>query len=458
MLHGHALAGNSDGSFTLEARERMAMTETTDVDLDVLRAEARRWFEDNWDPEQTVGEWWERLAESGWGFPTWSPEWFGKGLTSRQAAVVAEERRKVGAFGPPSGIGVMMAGPTIVAHATDEQKKRFLPNMVTGKEIWCQLFSEPGSGSDLASLQTKAVRDGDEWIVNGQKVWTSGAQFSRWGILIARTNPDVPKHKGITYFVIDMHQPGVEVRPLKEMTGGATFNEVFFTDARVPHENVIGAVNEGWAVAVTTLAHERNSLGAGGMGGFGGGGGEVIGVTDLAARVGDVGKASGGGGEMAGMAAAFGGGGAQLITMLPQLFGKANDRVVRDELMKIYSLMEIARFTSMRSQAAAAAGKAPGPEVSTGKLMASNLVRAIRDTGLAIEGPAGMLMGDDAPLGGMLQYLALFSPAVSIAGGTDQVQRNIIGERVLGLPPEPRPDKEVPFRELKVGTQKSSGA
>ncbi len=430
----------------------MAKTDA-DVDTDALRAEARRWFQENWDPDLTVGEWWERLAESGWGFPTWSPEWYGKGLTSRQASVVAEERRALGAFGPPSGIGPMMAGPTLINHATDEQKKRFLPDMVSGKAIWCQLFSEPGSGSDLASLQTKAVRDGDEWIVNGQKVWTSGAQFAKWGILIARTNPDVPKHKGITYFVIDIDQPGIEVRPLKEMTGGATFNEVFFTDARVPHANVIGEVNEGWAVAVTTLAHERNSLGAGGS--FGGG--EVIGMTDLSARVGDLAK-GGGGGEMAGMAAAFGGGGSQLITMLPQMFGKAGDPVVRQELMKIYSLMEIARFTGLRSQAAAAAGKAPGPEVSTGKLMASNLVRALRDTGLAVEGAGGMLMGKDAPLGGMLQFLALFSPAISIAGGTDQVQRNIIGERVLGLPPEPRLDKDVPFRELKVGTQKSSDA
>jgi alkylation response protein AidB-like acyl-CoA dehydrogenase len=419
-----------------------------------LRAEAARWFEEHWDPDLTVGEWWERLAESGWGFPTWDRHWYGKGLTSREAAVVGEERRRVGAFGPPSGIGVMMAGPTIVAHATDDQKKRFLPDMVSGKEIWCQLFSEPGSGSDLASLQTKAVRDGDEWIVNGQKVWTSGAQFSRWGILIARTDPDAPKHKGITYFVIDMHQPGIEVRPLKEMTGGATFNEVFFNDARVPHENVIGEVNAGWGVAVTTLAHERNSLGASGMGGFGGGGGgEMIGVTDLDRKVGDVAK-GGGGGEMAGMAAAFGGGGAQLIKMLPQLFGKSGDAIVRQELMKVYSLMEISRFTGLRAQAAAAVGRTPGPEVSTGKLMASNIVRLLRDTGLAIEGPAGMLMGPDAPLGGMIQFLALFSPAIAIAGGTDQVQRNIIGERVLGLPAEPRTDKEVPFRELKVGTQR----
>jgi len=420
-------------------------------EADAVRREARAWFEENWDPDLSLGEWWERLGESGWGFPTWSPDWYGRGLSSRMAAVVGEERKRAGAFGPPSGIGVMMAGPTIVAHGTDEQRKRFLPNMVSGKEVWCQLFSEPGSGSDLASLQTRAVRDGDEWVVNGQKVWTSGAQFSKWGILIARTDPDVPKHKGITYFVIDMDQPGIEVRPLKEMTGGATFNEVFFTDARVPDANVLGEVGEGWGVAVTTLAHERNSLGAGGMGGMGGG--EIIGRPDLTRRVGDLLKANSGGGEMAGMAAAFGAGGGSMIKMLPQLFAKGGDPVVRQDIARIYTLLEIARFTGLRAQAAAARGERPGPEVSTGKLMASTIVRTLRDVGLRIEGPHGMLHGDDAPLGGMLQFLALFSPAVSIAGGTDEVQRNIIGERVLGLPSEARPDKELPFRELKVGTQ-----
>jgi alkylation response protein AidB-like acyl-CoA dehydrogenase len=429
----------------------MSDTEHESPEAAEVRAEARAWFTHSWDPDLTLGDWWERLAESGWGFPTWSPDWYGRGLSSQLAAVVAEERKAAGVYGPPSGIGVMMAGPTIVSHGTDEQRKRFLPSMVSGREVWCQLFSEPGSGSDLASLQTRAERDGDEWVVNGQKVWTSGAQFSKWGILIARTNPDVPKHKGITYFLIDIDQPGVEVRPLKEMTGGATFNEVFLTDARVPDANVLGGVGEGWGVAVTTLAHERSSLGAGSMGGMGGG--EIIGRPDLSRRVGDLVSASGGGGEMAGMAAAFGGGGGSLIKMLPQLFGKGDDPVVRQDVARIYTLLEIARFTGLRSQAAAARGDRPGPEVSTGKLMASTIVRTLRDVGLRIEGPHGMLHGEDAPMGGMLQFLALFSPAVAIAGGTDEVQHNIIGERVLGLPSEPRPDKELPFRELKVGTQ-----
>ncbi len=421
-------------------------------DAESVRAEAKAWFEENWNPELSLRDWWERLAESGWGYPTWPTEWYGKGLSSQLAAVVGEVRREVGAYGPPSGIGVMMAGPTIVVHGTDEQKKRFLPDMVSGKEIWCQFFSEPGAGSDLAGLQTRAVRDGDQWVVNGQKVWTSGAQFSKWGILIARTNPDVPKHGGITYFVIDVEQDGVDVRPLKEMTGEAMFNEVFFSDAIVPHENVIGDVDEGWGVAVTTLAYERNSLGAGGMSGMGSG--AVIGRTDLSSRVGDVANQSGGG-MMGGMAAAFGGGGASMLKMLPQMFGKGDDPVVRQEIASLYTLLEISRFTGLRAQAAAARGERPGPEVSTGKLMASQIVKKMRDTILRIEGAQGMLHGDDAPLGGMAQYLALFSPAISIAGGSDEVQHNIIGERVLGLPGDVRVDKELPFKDLKVGTQRA---
>ena len=413
-----------------------------------IRDEADRWFQEHWDPDLTLGAWWERLAESGWGFPTWPEQWFGKGFTSQQAKDVQAARAAAGAVGAPSGIGVMMAGPAIIDHGTEEQCERFLPKMVNGQEIWCQLFSEPGAGSDLAGLQCRAEQDGDEWIVNGQKVWTSGAQYSKWGILIARTRVDVPKHEGITYFVIDMDQPGIEVRPLKEMTGGATFNEVFLSDARVPHDNVIGDVHRGWGVAVTTLAHERNSLGASGMAGAAGG--AIIGRNDLSRRAG---APAGGGGEMAGMAAAFGGGG-DLVKTLPAAVGRSDDPILIDKVMRIYTLMEIARFTSLRVQAAAAAGRGPGPEVSTGKLLASNLVAHLRDVGLEALGAHGQLMGDEDPLGGLLQQLALFSPAISIAGGSDQIQRNIIGERVLGLPGEPRVDKDVPFSDLAVGTQR----
>ena len=427
------------------------MTDTIkSTDLVAVRGEARSWFEASWSTDLTLREWWSRLGSSGFGFPTWPAHAYGRGLDAEGGRVIAEERARVGAYGAPSGIGPMMAGPTIATHGTPDQIERFLPNLVGGVEIWCQLFSEPGAGSDLAGITTRAERDGDEWIVNGQKVWTSGAQHSRWGILIARTNPEAVKHEGITYFVIDLHQPGVEVRPLREMTGGATFNEVFLTDARVPHANLLGDVDRGWAVALTTLSHERANLGAGAMGGMAGGAmlgieiggsGGGRGGPDLDARVGDLtGAAVAGGLDMtSGMA---------MLRMLPAMFGRQSDAVVRQEFARVHTLVEIARYTGLRAKAAAERGHRSGPEASTGKLAASHLMRTIRDAMLRLEGPAGTLVGDDAPLNGMAQWMALFSPAISIAGGTDEVQRNIIGERVLGLPPEPRPDKDVPFRML----------
>jgi alkylation response protein AidB-like acyl-CoA dehydrogenase len=428
------------------------------VTVEEIESEARAWFEANWDPEITLGEWWARLGESGWGFPTWPKHAFGKGLDGEAARIVSAERTRVGAPGPPSGIGPMMAGPTVAEHGNEEQIARLLPNLVSGKEIWCQLFSEPGSGSDLASIQTRAERDGDEWIVNGQKVWTSGAQFSRWGILIARTNVDVPKHEGITYFVLDLHQPGVEVRPLREMTGGATFNEVFFSDARVPDENRIGEVDHGWSVAVTTLSHERKNLGTGGVGGMMGGGSPMLGISigdgepasgpDLSKRAGD----AGGGGMDLGLGSMGDMGG--MFKMIPMMFNKQRDPHVRQDIARLYTLMEISRYTGLRSKAAAERGDAPGPEQSTGKLFISNMMRTMRDFMLGLMGAQGMLSGKDAPMNGMFTWIALFSPAISIAGGTDEIQRNIIGERVLGLPPEPRPDKEAAFRDLLVGTQR----
>jgi alkylation response protein AidB-like acyl-CoA dehydrogenase len=425
-------------------------TGPSDPGTEQVRAEARAWFEASWDPDLTLDEWWDRYGRSGWAFPGWPERGFGKGLDKDAVAAVHEERDRIGAYPAPSGIGPMMAGPTIAEHATDDQIARFLPGLVTGEHIWCQLFSEPGSGSDLASIQARAIRDGDEWLVTGQKVWTSGAQHSRYGILIARTNPDLPKHEGITYFVIDLEQPGVEVRPLKEMTGGATFNEVFLSEARIPDADRIGDVDRGWAVAVTTLSHERKSLGGSGMGAMGG---AMLGIgiggesgpprPDGSARVGDLG--AGGGPGMA-----FGG---DMFKMLPALFGRQHDAIVRQDLARLYTQMEISRYTALRSKAAAERGQAPGPEQSTGKLAMSHMLRSMRELLLGLQGPAGQLAGDDAPMGGMAQWMALFSPAISIAGGTDEIQRNIIGERVLGLPPEPRADKAVAFRDLLVGTQ-----
>src|SRR5688572_9483614 len=224
---------------------------------DDARAEVRAWLEANWDPDRSLLEWRSLLADSGWGVPTWPSQWYGRDLPPVLADTVSREFERIGAVGTPAGSGVGLAAPTILEHGSDDLKARLLRPIVTGEHTWCQLFSEPGSGSDLAGLTTKAELDGDEWVVTGQKVWNTSAHHAQLGMLLARTDWDVPKHRGITYFAIEMEQPGVEVRGLRQMNGHASFNEVFFDEARVPAANVIGEVGNGWAVALATLAHER---------------------------------------------------------------------------------------------------------------------------------------------------------------------------------------------------------
>src|SRR3954471_6111683 len=242
-----------------------------------FRAEVRAWLEANAPTSAAPGygdrrhlehakAWQAVLADNGWACITWPVEYGGRGGTGTEAAIFADEQSALGINVGSFAVGIGMAGPTIIAHGTPEQKERFLRPLLRGEEVWCQLFSEPGAGSDLAGLATRAVRDGDEWVVTGQKVWTSGAHESDWGILLARTDPDQPKHRGITYFLVDMHAPGIEIRPLRQMTGASHFNEVFLTDVRIPHENVLGEVNGGWGVAMTTLANERVFIGGGGTG------------------------------------------------------------------------------------------------------------------------------------------------------------------------------------------------
>jgi alkylation response protein AidB-like acyl-CoA dehydrogenase len=417
-----------------------------------VRSEVRAWLADAWDPDLTVRAWWQRLGESGWGFPTWPREWFGRGLPPELATVVRDELRRAGALGPPGGLGQGLAAPTVIAHATEEQKGWWLPPLATGAEAWCQFFSEPGSGSDLASLQTRAVRDGDEWIVNGQKVWTSGAGQAVKGMLLARTDLDAPTHRGITYFIIDVDQPGIEIRPLKQMNGAASFNEVFFTDARVPHANIVGEPNNGWGVAITTLAYERAGIGGGMMSPATPG--EKAGFLDR--RAGDIAAGAGEEPEMGSMMAAFAGG-SRLLRSAAGAMGVTGDPVVRQGIARIHAMNEATRLTGERAVAAIRAGGRPGPEGSTGKLAAAVNLHATRDVGMSILGAHGMLTGEDAPLGGEVQNVALSAHAISIAGGTNEVQRNIIGERVLGLPKEPQVDRDVPFRELRVGTQRSDG-
>ena len=419
--------------------------------------EVKEWLADNWDPDLTVGEWWERLGASGWAVPSLPADAYGRGLSRAESVRVQEAIVDFGALPGPGGLGALLAGPTIAVHGSEEQKERYIRPIVTGTDAWCQLFSEPGAGSDLAGLQTKAERDGDEWVITGQKVWTSGGQVADMGMLLARTNPDVPKHQGITYFAFDMRQPGVEVRPLREMTGRALFNEVFMSEARVSNDAIIGGLNNGWAVANTTLAFERAGLGAGG----GGAGastampGSIAG--DLGRRVGDLltGKTRGGSGGPGGI-----GGTSRLLNALAQQVGKAADPLVRQDLARLYILTELGRYTALRSKALReSGGDVPGVG-NIAKLSMSIILRLSRDAGLRLLGPRGMLHAYDpsdtkqlndlpgGPLAGMVTEMALFAQGPQIYGGTDEIQHNIIGERVLGLPKEPNNDKVVPFRDL----------
>jgi alkylation response protein AidB-like acyl-CoA dehydrogenase len=414
---------------------------------DEVRAEVKAWLAENWDPDLTVAEWWDRLARSGYAAPTFPEDAWGKGWPRALANAVNDAIREHGAIGPPAGLGYLLAAPTIAAHGNERQKQEDLFRILNGQDAWCQLFSEPGAGSDLASLQTKAVRDGDEWIVTGQKVWTSTAQLCNVGMLIARTDPDLPKHKGITYFRFDMQQDGVEIRPLREMTGRAMFNEVFIDNARTSDANIIGGLNNGWAVANTTLAAERAGLGSGGSGAVGNAfAGPIAGHLDK--RAGDfVGQVRTGG---------TGGGGfnaAKRLISLAQEVGKAGEPSIRQGLAKLFTLTEIGRVSSLRARAGS--GRTGG-EANIAKLMMSDILRLQRELGNEIIGADGMLMGEQTKGGGVVQEMTLFSPGPSIYGGTDQVQKNIIGERVLGLPKEPGPAKDTPFRELLVGTQRSA--
>jgi alkylation response protein AidB-like acyl-CoA dehydrogenase len=440
------------------------MTDTTDAQAatgDELLDELRAWLEENWDPELTVGDWWERLGLAGWAAPSLPTNAYGRGLSRNDAVRVQTAIAEFGAVGAPGGLGLLLAAPTIATHGTQEQIDTFVRDIVTGRRAWCQLFSEPGAGSDLAGLTAKAERDGDEWIVNGQKVWTSLGHVADLGMLIARTEPDAPKHQGITWFAIDMDQPGVDIRPLREMTGHAMFNEVFLTDARVPDSAIIGERNGGWAVANSTLAFERAGLGAGG--GSAAGGMVLPGTVadQLGRRVGDVAPKSGGssrrrGGAGGGML----GGGAKMLIDLAKGNGATGDPSIRQDLVRLHTMGELARFNNLRLKAAKQAGRDIPGMGNLAKLAMSDMMRLSRDVGLRIVGPAGMLHAytDDArpaideatgnPFLGMVTGLALWAQGPPIYGGTDQIQRNIIGERVLGLPKEPNNDKTMPFSQL----------
>lgn len=403
-----------------------------------VRAEVASWVRGAWDPEVTVAEWWRRLADAGYSAPMLPTDCGGLGYTRDLMHAVNAELAAHGCVGPPSGLGLMLAAPTIAAHGDAEQKARYIRPILDGTEAWCQLFSEPGAGSDLASLGTKADRDGEEFVVTGQKVWTSGGQYADRGMLIARTDPDAPKHQGISYFAFDMHQPGVTVRPLREMTGRAMFNEVFLDEARVPANDVIGGLNNGWAVANTTLMVERASLGSGGSGGLGVAlPGSIAG--HLERRVGDFTSTSAGG------AGAVGGGTVQMLRRLATHLGVDQDPIVRQGLAELYTLTELNKLNVARARSGQ--GRT-GVEGNLAKLLLTHTLRRTREIGNHIIGAEGMMWGPDALSKGALQELTVFSPGPAIYGGTDQIQRNITAERGLGLPKEPGDFRTTPFRDL----------
>jgi alkylation response protein AidB-like acyl-CoA dehydrogenase len=407
--------------------------------VEMSPADTGTWLDQTWDPEMTVAEWWQRLADAQLSNPM-LPEPWGRGWSRAEAAAFASAMIAKGALGPPAGIGMMLAVPTILAHGSEDVIERYVPQVLNGQHAWCQLFSEPGAGSDLAGMQTRAERDGDEWVVNGQKVWTSGGQWADHGILVARTDPDQPKHRGLTYFAFPMRQPGVEVRPLREMTGRAMFNEVFLSDARVAHADMIGDHNDGWRVANTTLMVERAGIGGANAAAPSAAiAGTIAGHLDQPAGRFATAPAGGSGGT------AIGRGKVRWLTELARQRGRADDPVVRDGLARLHSLVEITSWHMGRMRSGNAA---TGGEGNLAKIRNSQMVALARELGCTIAGPGATITGRDAITGGELQELVLFSPAPSIYGGTDQVQRNIIGERVLGLPKEPGPSKDTPFRDL----------
>ena len=417
----------------------------SEVNAETVRAEARAWLEANWDPNLGLLEWRNKLIDSGWGAPHWPKEWHGRGLPVAMVPIVDEEIERIGAVSVAK-MGIRtLAAATILAHGTDLHKQKFLRRILTGEDTWCQLFSEPGSGSDLAGALTRAERRGNKWIVNGQKVWNTSAHKADWGLLLARTNLDLPKHKGLAYFIINMRQPGVEVHPLKQMNGHASFNQVFFSDAEVEPEMMLLEDGDGWKVATTTLMHERR--GADGM-----------------RRHAEVPKRPERIYQEAAEEAVIAlqpytwypqrTGRVDLLIERAQATGRNTDPVVRQEIAKVLILAKSAEWTARRARVAQEQGRPQGPEGSLGKLAASYVARAAARTHTMISGADAMLTGADSPMGGVIAEILISTPAISIAGGTDEIQKNIISERVLEMPKEPRTDVDRPFREVPKNAER----
>jgi alkylation response protein AidB-like acyl-CoA dehydrogenase len=412
--------------------------------------EVHAWLDGHWDPDLSVDEWWRTVAGAGWTAPHFGVEHGGRGLPRRSSAVVRAAFADYGALRPPVGLGLLMAAPTILAQGTPEQVSRLVPPILEGQVAWCQLFSEPGAGSDLAGLTTRATRDGDRWIITGQKVWSSQARESDYGMLLARTDFDVPKHAGISWFALPLDQPGVTIRPLREMTGQAVFNEVFLDEAVCDAVDLVGGEGNGWTVTQTTLHFERTGIGAGGA---------HAGFPEPGPKGGMLGRRAGDAAldvppETAQVVVGF-----PEVVELARRLGRGHDPAVRQKLARLFSYTETGRWNALRGRAEAAHGGGQGL-ANIGKLAQTRIGKLAAEVGLDILGAGGMLGGADgteAHEQGRFADAFVFAPASSIYGGTDEIQRNIVAERALGLPRDPRPDKGVPFREVLRGTEPRQG-
>jgi alkylation response protein AidB-like acyl-CoA dehydrogenase len=360
-------------------------------------------------------QWQAKKADAGYAGITWSKDWGGRGGTAIQQVIYDQEEAR---YAVPRGIfeiGLGMCIPTLCTWGTQAQRDRYARTALRGEEIWCQLFSEPAAGSDLAGLRMRAEGDGDDWVVNGQKIWTSGAQFCDYGVLVTRTDFSAPKHKGLTYFFLDMKSPGIEIRPIRQISGASHFNEVFFTDVRIPDSQRLGAVGEGWKVSLTTLMNERYTIG-------GRANVDVEDVFELARKV--------------------------ELEDGPALQNGA----VRDKLADWYVMSQGLKYSHFRTMTALSRGQTPGPESSIGKLVTAAKLQSMASFAMDLMEQGGIVTDPSlAPMTAMFQQTLMTSPSSRIAGGSDEIMRNIIAERVLGLPPDVRVDKDLPFNKLPAG-------
>ena len=397
------------------------MADEQTEDLDAVRAETRAWLGAHWDPDRRRGEWIDMVIDRGDAVPTWPLDWHGRGLTADAGRVITAEYRAVGAPGAGQDVHNLWAN-TLLTFGTETLKRKLIRPLLRGEVKMCLLYSEPGAGSDLAGLRTRAERDGDEYVVTGQKVWTSGGKTAEYGMLIARTDWDVPKHQGISFFFLPMDQDGIEVRPIKQITGESHFNEVFIDQARVPAENLLGELGAGWRVLQTALAYERSVMGDQARGPRNPDGDE------------DFGNTSSGGAEVD-------------LAELARKLGVGSDPAIRQELARVHTLRQVNKWNAARAKAQLQQGTS-SPILSLGKLAMSRILHDGAHLHRLIVGAEAMLDGPTHPDAAAANFLSLNAYFTSIGGGTDQIQRNIIGERVLGLPKEPEVDRGVPFREV----------